>query len=208
MIKFYSFFTAIVTGKAFTFNWTVAGAMVVSAVVASEGAKDAASAGAGGQEAGIEEQRRQFDITQKQLAPYQRVAIGDPVYGNQEAADAWLAKANEIQRLNDTGVYDRARTIRELDALGEQPSNISGYTGGALNRLADYGRSQVDEGQYIPNVDPFQFNLQDYKDPGYDFRVGEAERGLNRNAAGMGKLLSGNRLRGIMDLNQEMASQE
>lgn len=71
--------------------------------------------------------------------------------------------------------------------------------------------SRILEGDYIPAVDPFKFGAEEfeqYKDPGYEFRLEEGERGVNRALASMGKLGSGNRLRALMDLNQQSASQE
>lgn len=162
----------------------VAGGMIVGGLIAGEGAKSAARTGAAGQEAGIRETRRQYDQTRQDLSPYRRVATGDPIY--------------ETDPNTGEKVIDPATGLPK----------VTGYTGGALQRLGAYGESNVSEGDYVPGVTPFDFNINNYKDPGYDFRVSEAERALNRNAAGMGKLLSGNRLRAIMDLNQEMASQE
>jgi len=83
----------------------------------------------------------------------------------------------------------------------------------ALGQYEEYGAqpSRVLEGDYIPAVSPFQFGaaeFEQYKDPGYQWRVGEGERGVNRAAASMGQLGSGNRLRALMELNQQMGSQE
>ena len=83
----------------------------------------------------------------------------------------------------------------------------------ALGQYEQYGAapSRVLEGDYIPAVSPFKFGaeeFQQYQDPGYQFRLGEGERGVNRALASMGKLGSGNRLRALMELNQQMGSQE
>ena len=134
-----------------------AGAAVVGSVIGSSGAKSAARTSAAAADRATEEQRRQFDITQEQMAPWRTAG---------------------------------AR---------------------ALNQLSRYGRSQVSPGQYIPqtNIPQFDVNtLNLYRDPGYQFRLAEQERGINRAAAGMGNLMSGKRLEDIMARSGDLASQE
>ena len=79
----------------------------------------------------------------------------------------------------------------------------------SLNTLAGYGRSQVDPNlipqSNIPQYDP---NFDITKDPSYQFRVDEQNRQIDRGSAGMGQMLSGNRLDEIMKRSGDMASQE
>lgn len=203
MIKWLSFFTSVVDGSEFRLSWVAAGT-VAAGYLAGEGAKDAAGKGAAGQEAGIIEQRRQYDQARQDSAPYREVATGKPIYAGGVSPIQWDEKTAELKRARDAGEITMREWQQAIFEKGDRPddSSITGYAGGALQELAGYGRSKVDE------VAPFEFDYGAYKDPGYDFRVAESERALNRNAAGMGKVVSGNRLRGIMDLNQEMASQE
>jgi len=58
----------------------------------------------------------------------------------------------------------------------------------------------------IPKFDSTQFDI--YKDPSYEFRQAEQERGINRAAAGQGKVFSGNRLEEIMKRSGQLASTE
>lgn len=53
---------------------------------------------------------------------------------------------------------------------------------------------------------PFQFNYQ--ADPGYQFRLDQANKALERSAAARGGLFSGGTMRSLTQLNQDMASQE
>lgn len=53
----------------------VAGATLVSTVVGKNSAKRASEAQAKGAEAGVEEQRREFDITQEQAAPFREAGL-------------------------------------------------------------------------------------------------------------------------------------
>jgi len=50
--------------------------------------------------------------------------------------------------------------------------------------------------------------FQQYKDPGYDFRLAEGERALNRGFGALGKRMSGERAAGLIDYGQRMGSQE
>lgn len=132
---------------------------VASGLLGASGAKKAAKAQSDASEAQIAEQRRQFDITQKQFAPYR------------ESGERGLA---------------------EYEA-----------------RIGDYGAAEglITSDQPLP----FQFGAEEfgqYKDPGYDFRLAEGERALNRGFAGMGKRMSGERAAGLISYGQQMGSQE
>ena len=61
----------------------VGGATLVSGYMQGEAAKDAASTQAQASEAGIQEQRRQFDVVQKLLEPY--VTGGTKAFEQQQA---------------------------------------------------------------------------------------------------------------------------
>jgi hypothetical protein len=82
--------------------------------------------------------------------------------------------------------------------------------------LSEYEQMIRDRGDYDALIksdvpDPFSFTAEDfeeYKDPGYDFRVSEGERALSRAVGSKGQLNSGTRYRGLMDLGQQMASAE
>jgi hypothetical protein len=125
---------------------------------------------------------RQFQQTRQDLAPYREAATGAPIYDTE--------------------------------------GNVVGYEGGALQELGGYGRSQVAPTQYIPGTEIPQYNVQSnipqfdpsqfdiYKDPSYEWRKGEAMRGIDRAAAAGGKVMSGGRLEEIMKRSGEMASQE
>ena len=114
----------------------------------------------------------------------------------------------------------------QISGLERERSQFDPQGTGALQELADYGRSRVLPGDYLPDTeipqyqrsvigdipsnvpefDSTQFDI--YKDPSYEWRKGEMERGVNRAAAGMGQVTSDNRLEAIMDRGGKMASQE
>jgi hypothetical protein len=81
----------------------------------------------------------------------------------------------------------------------------------ALAAYSGYGQSRVDPNQYIPQSQIPQFDVNKlnlYADPSYQFRLDAQNQSINRNAAGMGKFLSGNRLEELMARSGDMASQE
>jgi len=163
-----------------------------------DAAQDAANQSAAGQERAQQLQLQMYNQTRQDQSPYRQVAVGQEI----------------------------------KDAQG----NVTGYTGGSLQQLSNYGQSRTNEGQYIPasqipayrdyvnNLPNIRSDMPGYsyggqqatfdpnvdvtQDPGYRFRLAEQENAINRNAAGMGKLLSGNRIEEIMKRSGEMASQE
>lgn len=69
---------------------------------------------------------------------------------------------------------------------------------------ADYSASGLTNGGLLKN-----FSMEDYvADPGYQFRMEEGTKALDRSAAARGGLLSGAQLKGITRFGQDQASQE
>jgi len=132
---------------------------LVSGVIGAFGAKKASDQAADAERDKIREERRQFDETRKDLAPFR---------------EAGLEGFESYQDL--------------------------------VNRQGDY------EGLIQSNLpDQFKFGAEEfeqYKDPGYEFRRSEGERALNRNFAGLGKRISGERFAGLQDYGQRLGSQE
>lgn len=112
------------------------------------------------------------------------------------AAEAQLAEQRRQFDIT-SGQYDPWRQAGERGLAGYE--QMLGGAGAA-------------EGLIQSNLqDPFQFGaaeFEQYQDPGYQFRLSEGERALNRGAAGLGKRVSGERYAGLMDYGQQMGSQE
>lgn len=159
MIKLSTIFKYLTAQNYNFYFWGAVAGAVVGGLIGAKGAKSAAEAGAAGQAAATAEQRRQFDITQEQYAP-------------------WLAAGQR--------------------GLSQYESMLGGY--GAAESM-------------IPSNLPGAFSFtgedfQQYKDPGYEFRVEEGLRALDRRMAAGGKRGAGVRPRGLMELGQNLASQE
>ena len=147
----------------------VAGAALTlgAGYLGAEATKDAAatSAAAADRAAGLT--AAQYTQSRADLAPYREVATGratDTTF-NEPAFDA--ARTQYDQDVADIrgsfGVsrVARGREMAAIDALGARPTRQNftsqNYAGGTLNQLAEYGRSQVSPGDYIPPSEAPQF---------------------------------------------------
>jgi len=106
------------------------GATLVSGYMQGEAAKDAASMQAGSAQAGIEEQRRQFDKIQELLAPY--VAAGQPALQQQQAflgLQGPEAERAAIERIQGGETF-QALSRQGEEALLQRASATGGLRGG------------------------------------------------------------------------------
>jgi hypothetical protein len=125
----------------------VAAGTVVGGYIAGEGAKDAASTQAGAATSAEAEQRRQFDITQEQFAPYREAGVsaleqqqalaglGGPE--QQQAAFAAFAESPGQQFLRNQQERALLRNAAAIGGLG------GGNVRTALQEQA-FGRAQTD----------------------------------------------------------------
>jgi hypothetical protein len=130
----------------------VGGATLVSGYMQGKDAKDAASTQAGASQAGIEEQRRQFDVVQKLLEPY--VTGGTEAFKQQQALvgvqgpEAQRAAISAIEQ----GPAFQALTEQGENALLQRASATGGLRGGnvqaALAQFRPQILSQLIEQQY------------------------------------------------------------
>jgi len=119
------------------------------------------------------------------------------------------ATRRAAQTQSETARLNREEQARQFDITQEQfePFRTAGTGEFGLQRYTELV-GQENQGN-IPGQ--FQFGaeeFQQYKDPGYEFRVGEGLRALDRRLARGGKRGAGVRSRALMDLGQNLASQE
>lgn len=125
------------------------------------------------------------------------------------AVSGWLGADASKDAANTSANASMYGANLTNDQFLQTQENLSPWYNTGANALAqysNYGRSRVNPNDYIPAFDASQFNL--YMDPSYQFRWGEQNKAINANMAGMGKVVSGNRLDEIMKRSGEMASQE
>lgn len=126
------------------------------------------------------------------------VGAGASIYSAGKGAKAQKQAAElstQVQR------EQNAEAQREYNLSREDlaPFREAGYT--ALGQL---GRGTVDGGEFNRNFTMADFN----KDPGYEFRRAEGQRGVEASAAARGGILSGGTLKALDRYNQDYASQE
>lgn len=208
----------------------VGGSAVVGSYIGSKGAESAAETSADAANQSAQLQYEQYLQSRQDQSPYRDVAVGEEIYGEfdqfgyDKAMGAWHTSGQQ-------GLMPKKEDFGD-------PNELLGYTGGALNKLAEYGPSKVDPSQYLPDtqIPAYQhsqignlpnvqgrvpnFNVQGnipefdstqfdiYKDPSYEWRKEEMLRGVDRTSGATGKITSGNRIDEIMARTGDMASQE
>jgi hypothetical protein len=173
-------------------------ASLAGGLIAGKGARDAGKRAASGQRDAIAEQRRQFDITQEQNKPW--LEAGQRGLGRYEDL---LGRQSEFESQIQSNIPAQFQSGKNIPEAYQSSTNIPG----AFSRGAgDYF------GNIQSNVQPgFQFGREEfnqYKDPGYDFRREEGLRALERRNAKGGQRNSGYNTRSLMELGQNLGSQE
>lgn len=99
--------------------------------------------------------------------------------------------------------YDQTRAD-QLDLLKQQREDQAPWLAAGRNALAEIAAGTGAGGSLIK-----PFSLSDFQaDPGYDFRIGEGEKAIQRAASGRGGLYSGATLKALARFNQDTASGE
>ena len=160
----------------------------------SEAAQTAARATGEASEAAIAEQRRQYDRTRTDLAPYRqagRLALGD-LAGQIQTAPQGFQAGDEF----------KAPVTYQP---GEEFTRAYGYQPGEEFTRA-YG---YDPAQFMTPELLGEFSNEGLEqDPGYQFRQAEGEKALQRGASAKGLSLSGGALKDLSRFNQGLASEE
>ena len=106
----------------------------------------------------------------------------------------------------------RDRTARTLNPYMSRGNTAAGQLAGGQYDLAQYQNQYGTEGpQYDPNAAPKWggFRREDLEeDPGYRYRLEEAQKSIQRSAAARSGAMSGRTLMALQRKSQDMASQE
>jgi hypothetical protein len=108
------------------------------------------------------------------------------IFGGNKAADAQKKAAKKAAKA-------------QKNALAVQTKLVEPYVEAGKNALAEYQK-----------MAPYEdFGMKQFEaDPGYNFRMAEGMKGLERSAAARGLLQSGSTLKGIQQYGQNLASSE
>jgi hypothetical protein len=176
-----------------------AGASLIGGSMASRGAERAGSSQADAARYAADVQRETFE---------RQVGLQDPF------RRAGLAGQNELLRyLGITPQLESRGAI--ADRLSYETNTWGKKSGAERTALIDKElakqRAAIKAAQASPEFGSLMrdFSMKDFTtDPGYAFRMSEGLKGLDRQAAARGGLISGAALRGAQRFGQDLASQE
>ena len=210
-------FTALAIGAG------IAGS-IAGGVLAKKGAESQASAAERASALAVAEQRRQYDVNRQDLMPWitagtQAVQMLQFLLGlgvpPQQAAQtleqAVPGSIQNIQRLQEiSGRFGEGGLI-DIDGRED-----GGVRRGGVGVSIPGGGSALTPSSGGGSLDPSQFGslmrdfgLGDFEtDPGYDFRLAEGAKALERSAAARGGLFSGGTAKALTRYNQDFASNE
>lgn len=129
-------------------------------------------------------------------APIAAIAVGTAVAGIAGAA-ASAYGSNKAAKAQNKATKQAAKA--QTAALAQQAALAKPYVDAGANALAQYQK-----------LAPYQkFGMAQFEaDPGYQFRMAEGVKALERSAAARGLLQSGATLKGITQFGQDTASAE
>ena len=123
--------------------------------------------------------------------------LGSAIIGAAGSAAAGIFGGNKAADEQKKAAKKAAKLQRE--ALAQQLALTKPYVEAGKNALAEYQK-----------MAPYEdFGMKQFQaDPGYNFRMAEGLKGLERSAAARGLLQSGGTLKGIQQYGQNLASSE
>jgi hypothetical protein len=163
----------------------VSGAVVASAVIGGNAASSAA--------------KTQANAT-KDAAGLQYQAFKDQQAAQEPFRQGGMAAQNRLMTLLGIGGQD----MRAKDPIFGVPGGIQPVDSKGNPTGLQVDSSSADYGKYARD-----FGMSDFRaDPGYQFRLSEGLKALDRQAAARGGLISGAALKAAQGYGQEQASQE
>jgi hypothetical protein len=177
---------------------------LMASVVGAKGARDAAKVGAASAEAAgalqaqvaresTAEQRRQYDQTRADFAPYRAIGAGG------------INNLARVSGIGMPGTFDAGLYRNSNPDLA-----AAGYDDAGLQQHWDrYGRF---EGRASPMVGATTGGASDmspfFTSPDYNFRRSEGQRDIGNSFAARGGAFSGNALKALSEFNSNLASGE
>lgn len=167
----------------------VAGA-VGGAAMSADAAGDASRAQTRGSNASIAEQRRQFDLTRSDTAPYRQIG---------EQSLNRLGQLQGFQPFSRTTYGDQTTPAGGTQGIDPSTGMMIG-PGGSIQQGAAAAPGGAAPG--APDYSSF------FASPDFNFRMDQGTQALERSAAARGGLVSGNTGAALQDFGQGLASEE
>lgn len=210
-----------------------AAASLAGGMMAKSASGDAADAQVRSTQQGIDEQRRQYNQTRQDLAPWRETGsqsirtLGDLLGLNMmerpsapSREDFYTTQAVGGGVSGSTGSYGATPWRGQINNLlatgnsmgtGIRPQQTRTFDSQGYNQAMDEYRQALDAYQgYEPSgmlLD--EFGLDDFReDPGYRFRLSEGQKAIDRGAAARGGFDSGATLKALNEFSQNTAANE
>ena len=201
----------------------IGGATLASGAMGSSSSRSAANAQAGAADQATAEQRRQYDLSRQDLAPWRNIGVQalnqmGSLYGfNSQPQQASIApqgwSPNQIgQQSYGGGLGGRIRGWLDRGDVRMEPDGYS---------VADLGTNWMGDGGAAaePGSGPLGGSYTHapgagtgmagfFASPDYNFRRDEGLRGIEQSAAARGGAMSGNALRGLTNYSSNLAAGE
>lgn len=130
--------------------------------------------------------------------------IGSAVVGGVTANKSAKSQRKASEAATDATVQANRENIAfQKELFEQQRKDIAPWRDIGVQALQSLQRG-LESGQFDPGS--FSFNFE--ADPGYQFRLQEGQKAMDRSAAARGNLLSGGQAKALTQYNQGMASQE
>jgi hypothetical protein len=214
----------------------LAGGNIIGGLISGRASGQAASAQQAATEAAIAEQRRQFDISRADLAPWRTAGVNalgqlELLLGIGQTPDVQTAQAAVVEAQNRLAEVSRPQTATQpaqarfrrpfgkrgdVPEYDRRPIPIQQATQTPPDPQAiaqaqaqlDTARNALAQAQATaPGTSQQQIDAL-VKTPGYQFRLGEGEKAINRSTSATGNLLSGATLKGLTRYGQDYATNE
>lgn len=208
-------------------------APIVGGLIGAKGAKDAAGAQTAAAEMATAEQRRQFDLTRRDQAPWMNVGSGAvTTLGNLLGVNSFKPRSMDaiLAKLRKSGKYNiesAPRTVSDMVRMenadgqeiwvpsaapaGQGPTYDERALRAEAERLFAADRARAARIKADPNFGSLlrDFTAEDFEaDPGYDFRLAEGEKAINRAAKARGMFMSPATVKELLRYGQDFASNE
>lgn len=179
-------------------------ASLAGGAMASSGAKKAAKAQAKADQAAINEQRRQFDIAQRNQDPY----LQGGVSAYNQLLRMYGLPTQNLAPMPDPSMYQSQGS--SITDLLNGPRDLLNGLNGNKNQFTNYGPGQaesvkMDLTQGTPSGPDFSAF---YNSPDYQFNMSEGLKGVEGSAAAGGGLYSGRNLRALQETGAGIASNQ
>ena len=205
----------------------MAGASLIGGMMGSDAAEDAAAAQSAATDRAIDEQRRQFDLSRGDLAPYRQLGsaatqrIGQ-LLGLGGAMNPAKTLEQYVSELRTSGRYNiPGQRIEQGTPFDVEGGHMYRFADGSQGQDASrvVGQNTIDEAglraeaqrlfaaQPAAGTGPTPESIM-AMDPGYQFRLGEGMKGLDRQVGSMGLRNSGAALKAMQRYGQDYASGE